>query len=1206
MSKVITGVLHSKNGGCIDWGWHGFVAYGCHSFVVVIHAKTMTAVQTLPGHVGKVRWSREDSLRNATDFHDWYLRLASADSLGRIVVWNVLQAQMRCEFGESNAAVVDMQWLCCQDASPDLLLALHGPATLILWNGDQGTQLWRVAYTDVFIGFSIDPFQLSRIAFLNAAGNLLLIEDFSVSTTPSGQTTKQYRLTQANEATTINMPESVADFHSKRSAVSLSIKNQLVKALGSSSSVSIGNNAKINNSSDNTNNNNSSSNSNNNSNGSSNSNNNNDNSMVEWSSMMNSDEVTTSSQHEICCRQLVYQPSRRGHLFLVYSREIVLINVDRMLPVLHLTFDRGASAVLCILPCRQRDAFYMCQENGGLSLRACRYSNDGAEVDKPVTMFYETVCYLENQRHLVKSWFPVGVCLAPDCELRLVAVMGNGRLCRYDVEPIVEPAPTSSALSTWYTLSQLASQWNQWAWPARLTLACVRYPLGGSPTIVRSCPSRGRNGEQLILVGNQDGVVQLVDADRGELERDFGLHSCPVVCLEWVGVDHFVSCACLQNFTASSTHLVRNELFYVDIRSGRAKILRPECDESAIEMIKVSHFYSYLAIAFRRQPMEIWDLKSFRLLKKMSRRCPIVVDMAWSTKHHHVQRLNVDIDAGGLVVDSKEEMNDLDNDETTQGSSSSQQQQQSSTGVLYRENLVVLDHENHLWHVVVKGLHVKDGCEVQTQWTGTSGQMSAMAWKEDLLVFGDSDGRFCAWNLQCKTSSCKSSDLGEIRSLQFCPRPADFTVLALQAEGASVWNPHKLICLSKLRLDTIGLRVLDLSLLESGVPILLTTDGCARVYDAGFSTLASNNERLLVDRLFCPTLCSKHLTALLKYTLLEQVALDEPVQRLFETVIERLEQSSIDELQRSILLKQFHCLGEQAVSGVVESNSSNVIGRCRRVAQLFGEQWEENFWTVVQDALEPLSNKTVRVPNCLDYLFPSEQFRRVEWAALSSSICESNSICSSTSDGGRQRRNHVATLVLLGRLDTAMQLLLAETANPSHADHYENSLKACLLAADRSSTNCRSTIKLVATNCIAAGRLLDGIWLLCLIDKQLDACRYLQSFGYWEQSVWLAKVALDEQHCAEVMLKWAEHLSSTESCQKTLTLLVLAFLKQWDMVVQMLLDIGQTVVAWLLVRAIQRTTDDNSIKPDSLDRLNKSIQALRIKYGYTVDIVDAL
>ncbi|XP_003368118.1 conserved hypothetical protein [Trichinella spiralis] len=67
-------------------------------------------------------------------------------------------------------------------------------------------------------------------------------------------------------------------------------------------------------------------------------------------------------------------------------------------------------------------------------------------------------------------------------------------------------------------------------------------------------------------------------------------------------------------------------------------------------------------------------------------------------------------------------MIELDNDETTlqESPTNHHQQHQSQAGVLYRENLVVLDHENHLWHVVVKGLHVKDGCEVQTQWTGTS------------------------------------------------------------------------------------------------------------------------------------------------------------------------------------------------------------------------------------------------------------------------------------------------------------------------------------------------------------------------------------------------------------------------------------------------------------------------------------------------------
>ena len=34
----------------------------------------------------------------------------------------------------------------------------------------------------------------------------------------------------------------------------------------------------------------------------------------------------------------------------------------------------------------------------------------------------------------------------------------------------------------------------------------------------------------------------------------------------------------------------------------------------------------------------------------------------------------------------------------------------------------------------------------------------------------------------------------------------------------------------------------------------------------------------------------------------------------------------------------------------------------------------------------------------------------------------------------------------------------------------------------------------------------EGVQLLCLIDKGLDACRYLQAYGHWETAAWLAKV----------------------------------------------------------------------------------------------------
>ena len=37
--------------------------------------------------------------------------------------------------------------------------------------------------------------------------------------------------------------------------------------------------------------------------------------------------------------------------------------------------------------------------------------------------------------------------------------------------------------------------------------------------------------------------------------------------------------------------------------------------------------------------------------------------------------------------------------------------------------------------------------------------------------------------------------------------------------------------------------------------------------------------------------------------------------------------------------------------------------------------------------------------------------------------------------------------------------------------------------------------------------LAEGVQLLCLIDKGLDACRYLQTYGQWRRAAWLAKVS---------------------------------------------------------------------------------------------------
>ena len=58
----------------------------------------------------------------------------------------------------------DLEWLTYQDASHDLLVALHPPYSLVLWNADTGTKLWKKSYTEPLMAFSFDPFNSKNVA----------------------------------------------------------------------------------------------------------------------------------------------------------------------------------------------------------------------------------------------------------------------------------------------------------------------------------------------------------------------------------------------------------------------------------------------------------------------------------------------------------------------------------------------------------------------------------------------------------------------------------------------------------------------------------------------------------------------------------------------------------------------------------------------------------------------------------------------------------------------------------------------------------------------------------------------------------------------------------------------------------------------------------------------------------------------------------
>ena len=218
MPKTMTGQLHSVNKGAFDWGWQGMLAYGCHSCVVVVDPTTVQVIQVLDhqrGQVVKVRWARENYCHDLCS--PYGLRLASADTNGRILIWDVTHAVVGAECCmETGKPVSDMDWVSIQAASHDLLAALHPPSTLVLWNTENGSRLWKKTYSDTLLSFAFDPFDPSRLSFLGQ-DCIIFVDDFSLSGAPPSSG-KKFHISSPAAASSVSHSTSAERISDRRSA----------------------------------------------------------------------------------------------------------------------------------------------------------------------------------------------------------------------------------------------------------------------------------------------------------------------------------------------------------------------------------------------------------------------------------------------------------------------------------------------------------------------------------------------------------------------------------------------------------------------------------------------------------------------------------------------------------------------------------------------------------------------------------------------------------------------------------------------------------------------------------------------------------------------------------------------------------------------------------------------------------------------------
>ncbi|KAL7890450.1 hypothetical protein AOLI_G00027080 [Acnodon oligacanthus] len=1057
-ARTLTGTISLHNKAAVDWGWQGLIAQGCHSSILIIDPKTAQTIQVLERHkanVVKVKWSRENYHHSLSS--PYSLRLASADAAGKIIVWDVVSGMAHCEIQEHSKPIQDMDWLWNQDASRDLLLAVHPPNYIVLWNGDTGTKLWKKSYAENILSFSFDPFDPSNLALLTSEG-IVFITDFSPSKAPGSGGKKVY----------IASPHS-SPAHSKPAAVQ---PTGAKKAL---------NKVKV---------------------------------------LITNEKPTAEAVTLNDCLQLSYLPSKRNHMLLLYPREILILDLELSQTVGVVAIERSGVPFIQVIPCAQRDVLYCLHENGCITLRVCRSTTPLAEetAADPEQSVQELVYDLRSQCDAIrvtKTVRPYRAVVCPVNENRAALVVSDGRVMLWELKAHISKASgnLSSGLSPLYspinfcgtplsrsqkripdlslntTIGHTLISGVDPPWPAagqqevqlKFLLTGLLSGLPLPPFSLRMCPpltTKNINHYQpLLAVGTSNGSVLVYNLTSGLLHKELSVHSCEVRGIEWVSLTSFLSFA---TSAPNNMGLVRNELQHVDLRTGRCFAFRGERgnDEPAIEMIKVSHLKQYLVVVFRDKPLELWDVRTGTLLREMAKNFPTVTALEWSPSHN-LKSLKKKQMAAREAMARQTTLSDAEQSSVESSVISLLQDAESkaemSQGISAREHFVFTDTDGQVYHITVEGNTVKDGARIPPD--GSMGSIACIAWKGDTLVLGDVDGNLNFWDLKARLSRGIPTHRGWVKKIRFAPGKGNQKLLVMYTDGAEVWDTKEVQMVSSIRVGrNVSYRILDIDWCTSDKVVLASDDGCVRVLEMAMKSASYRmDEQDLTDPVWCPYLLLPRAALTLKAFLLLQ-----PWSGTFTMDISQVDYSEKDEI-KGLVQEQLNSLSND-IKSVLQDPELSLLQRCLLVSRLFGDESDLQFWTVAAHYLQSFSQaRQLSVPTpdgqpqaegsqsapqshldiCHDLLCESSFFQRFQLERVHLQEVKRSSY--------EHTKKCADQLLLLGQTDRAVQLLLETSAdNPSY---YCDSLKACLVTTIPSSGPSQSTIKLVATNMIASGKL---------------------------------------------------------------------------------------------------------------------------------------
>ncbi|XP_078312164.1 WD repeat-containing protein 11-like [Crassostrea virginica] len=1156
--KIITTSSHPQNRGACDWGWPGQVAYGSHTYLVVADLNSSQVTQVLgvhKGNVTSVKWKPEDTHHDVV-VNPYTLTLAAGDTHGDVTVWNVTKGEVKSKFGGTGKPVRDLTWITNQETSEATLLVLYNKSDVIMWDFLTSSQLWKTSFPEPLSSICIDPFNKSKAIFLCEDSTILLLDDLQPKEAPS-QKYRQISFYGSKGPMHETLQTTEESGRLRRNSSSLN------KFLNMTTSLITGS--------------------------------------VESKSSKKSISEEDKAQQ---CLQVVFHPGIRHMVFMVYSAQVDIIDIDVCIVMSTIRLDLRSSYFVRIFPCHQKDVLYCLHENTCITIRVrredtshCTYTENMSSApttpSTPITPEYgETISdksditydliWQSDAVRLSNQSTVYGFCVHPGSEASAALIFSDGKILHWEL--------VKTRTNSWL-LKDIVPKLSRRGQNAKMSDEC-RFLLTGmikgfpSPvyttksnllphvTIVNDPTSKPQT--PLMALGLDNGNIIILNTQTGQIEREFSVHFNTVKGIEWVNQKTLLSWTCSKS--GSSGSLGRNEVLLTTISSGIVENFRQRHKiESLITDMKVSPLRQYVVIAFKSQPLEVWCLQTKNLLRELPAGCqqPRALTWAplcsWKTVVRKRSQKLVSKDISDMSkVDIQNLLHDMEKKQ------------------IAKEQCVLADRDGTICRITLEERSIADLTIFPPEVNGMS-SITHIAMKDDILMLGDVTGTLCLWNLTEKTlkSVPRSGDkpYTGLKTLLFHPESKDHRFAVLYDQGVDVWlfsqSQDQLKLLRSWKNSKYGPKVSDVEWADLNHICMVMDDGSIHVVDiASPKVTCTWNQRNQTNAVFCPQTLPAQAAMVLKHLL--QNASSTTMECVLTPDRAKLKESIDDQINQI----------DRDTLDFLTSDNVGTGQRCLLTARLFGDEFDVNFWTkalyFIQSSKHDHANdqSLVSIENdptfsSIEGVFEHKRSCRKKHACsqrtpldcLQSQTCFMRQQLHRVEQHNKKRtteqhrRTCIEHFIMMGRVEEATKILL-ETDFQS-GSYREDYLQACLLSCDRTNTTAQSTLKLVATHLIISGKLQEGVETLCLLDKVLDACRYLQTYDEWQQAAWLAKLVLNDVNCEEIYVKWIEHLLSTKNMLQAI--FVMLSIGKFDQALRTLDYIGYTETAVCFIKVCQES-----------------------------------